>query len=66
MNTADCGHVIDPLRFATCEVCAGMRLCLDCARAHLCTTECATRGCSAGLCVKEVRDGVLATEFGVH
>lgn len=66
MPALDCGHPIDPLHFATCDVCAGLRLCLACARAHLCTTECASRGCRAGLCVKEVRDGIVATEYGVH
>ena len=43
-----------------------MRLCLDCARAHLCTSDCATRGCLAGDCVKEVRDGIVAIDFGVR
>lgn len=62
---ADCGHPIDPHGLATCEVCDGLRLCLDCARAHLCTSECAERGCLPGLCVKEVRDGIVAIEFGV-
>jgi hypothetical protein len=63
---ADCGHAIDPARHATCEVCGGVELCLDCARTHLCTRECAARGCVAGLCVKEVRNGVVAVEFGVR
>ena len=43
-----------------------MRLCLDCAREHLCTDTCAGRGCLPGLCVKEVRDGIVAIEFGVR
>ena len=63
---ADCGHPIDPGRHATCEVCDGIRLCLDCARTHLCTDTCAGRGCLPGLCVKEVRDGIVAIEFGVR
>ena len=62
----DCGHPIDPRHHATCAVCDGLVLCIDCARTHLCTSECAARGCRAGLCVKEVRDGVVAIEFGVH
>jgi len=45
-------------------VCAGLVLCLDCARAHLCTDECAERGCLPGLCAKEVRNGAVAIEFG--
>jgi len=63
---AECGHAIDPRRHATCEVCRGFVMCLDCARTHLCTSECAARGCHAGLCVREVRDGVVAAEFGVR
>ncbi len=61
-----CAHLIDPHHHAVCQVCCGMRLCLDCAGAHLCTKECAARGCLPGLCVKEMRDGVVATEFGVR
>jgi len=63
---SDCGHPIDPQHHAVCAVCEGLVLCLDCARTHLCTSECAARGCYEGLCVKEVRDGVIATEFGVR
>jgi len=40
-------------------------MCLDCARAHLCTSECASRGCLAGLCTKLVRDGVVAPTYGI-
>lgn len=64
-HRAACAHPIDPSLHGVCEVCGGMRLCLDCARAHLCTSECAARGCQAGLCVKEVRNGVVASEFGI-
>ena len=64
-TAATCGHEIAAERHAICEVCRGMRLCLGCARAHYCTDECATRGCVAGLCVKEVRDGIVAEEYGV-
>ena len=63
---AECGHAIDPRRHATCDVCGGLLLCLACARTHLCTRECAARGCLPGLCVREVRDGVVAPEFGVR
>jgi len=62
----DCGHPIDQQHHAVCAVCEGLVLCLDCARTHLCTSECAARGCFEGLCVKEVRDGVVAIEFGVR
>ena len=61
----DCGHRIDPAHHASCEVCDGKLLCLECAREHLCTNECAARGCAPGLCVKEVRDGVVAIDFGI-
>lgn len=62
----DCGHPIDPRSQATCEVCGGLALCLQCARTHLCTSACAACGCLPGLCVKEVRDGLVATEFGIR
>lgn len=64
-RTRTCGHELDPRAYATCTVCEGLALCLDCARAHFCTSECAVRSCIAGLCVKVVRDGVLADRFGV-
>ena len=62
---ATCGHEIDPARHAICGVCHGMLLCIACAREHFCTSECPERGCIAGLCVKEVRDGIVADEFGI-
>ncbi len=64
-STRTCGHAIDPARHAVCAVCEGLRLCVACARTHYCTSECASRGCSAGLCVKEVRDGVVSDSFGI-
>ena len=64
-SAATCGHEIDPARHAICGVCHGMLLCVACARTHLCTSECASRGCIEGLCVKEVRDGVVAESFGI-
>lgn len=60
-----CGHAIDPAHHAVCAVCRGMRVCLECAPRHFCTDECRSRGCIAGLCVKEVRDGVVAETFGI-
>src|SRR5262249_49761220 len=60
-----CGHAIDPARHATCGVCRGMLPCVDCARAHYCTSEWPERGCVSGLCVREVRDGVIAETFGI-
>lgn len=64
-SAATCGHVIDPARHGVCEVCRGMLLCDECARTHFCTGECRARGCVTGLCVKEVRDGVVAEVYGV-
>jgi len=63
---ATCGHAIDPGRHGICEVCGGMLLCVECARAHYCTSACGARGCVAGLCVKEVRDGLIADTFGLE
>jgi len=60
-----CGHPIDERHHAVCEICDGLRLCVDCARTHLCTSECASEGCIPGRCVKEVRDGRVATSYGV-
>ncbi len=62
---ATCGHPIDPQRHGICEVCHGMLLCVECARTHYCTSECRARGCVAGLCVRGVRDGVVADTFGL-
>lgn len=64
-DAATCGHDIDPAHHAICEVCRGMLLCLACAPRHFCTDECRSRGCVAGLCVKEVRDGVVAETYGI-
>ncbi len=63
---ATCGHTVDQARHGICEVCRGMLLCVDCAPAHLCTTECRARGCVAGRCVREVNDGIVADAFGLR
>jgi hypothetical protein len=60
-----CGLALDPGRFARCDVCAGARLCIDCAKAHFCTERCRSNGCIAGLCVRTVRSGVTDARFGV-
>lgn len=60
-----CGARLDRDRHAVCEVCDGLRLCLDCAREHLCTEDCEARGCQRGLCTKLVVNGLLAGEYGV-
>jgi len=62
---AHCGQPVDPQRYGVCAVCEQPVLCLDCARGHLCTDQCSARGCRAGLCVREVRDGLPAVAYGV-
>ena len=62
-------------RCATCGIalgdrfgwCAGCRAayCFPCGRSHFCTPQCPANGCVAGLCVREVRNGVLATTWGL-
>ncbi len=65
VEASRCGHDIDERLYAVCAVCGERRMCLDCARSHLCTPECAARGCIAGLCPKLVRDGVVASTYGI-
>jgi hypothetical protein len=64
-NCAACERRLDPERQARCDVCDGARLCLDCARTHLCTETCGPEGCTAGMCVRMVRGGVTAQRYGV-
>ena len=64
-GASTCPHTIVESGHAICEVCGGLRLCLECARTHYCTSECPDRGCVAGLCARVVRDGVVAEEYGV-
>jgi hypothetical protein len=45
-------------------VCDGARLCIGCAKAHLCTERCRSNGCVPGLCVRMVRGGVTDARFG--
>jgi hypothetical protein len=62
---AACEAPLDLARYARCDVCNGVRFCMDCARAHLCTTRCASNGCIAGLCVHAVRSGVVDPRYGI-
>jgi hypothetical protein len=39
--------------------------CFACGRGHYCTAGCAAAGCLAGLCVREVRGGVLSSTWGL-
>src|SRR5206468_2535300 len=44
---AACDALLDPARYARCDVCRGAKYCISCAREHLCTARCATSGCIA-------------------
>ena len=62
-HCATCGvPLADP--FGWCGGCRAA-YCFPCGRAHFCTPECPARGCYAGLCVREVKGGVLATTWGL-
>jgi len=63
---AACDALLDPARYARCDVCRGAKYCISCAREHLCTARCATSGCIAGLCVHVVREGVADARFGLR
>lgn len=63
-HCASCSVTLDPQLHASCEVCDGVLLCLACAKRHLCSPQCAERGCLPGLCVKMIRDGRTSTTFG--
>jgi len=70
-----CPHDAPPTHCAACHDslaeshgwCGNCRvaLCLACGRDHFCTAACPSRGCLAGLCVREVRDGVLSERWGL-
>ena len=47
--------------------CAGCHkaFCFPCGRLHFCRPSCPDNGCIAGLCVREVRDGVLSERWGL-
>ncbi len=51
-------------RFGWCGNCRAA-LCLDCGRAHFCTSGCAAAGCRAGLCVRLVEDGRIVATWGL-
>jgi hypothetical protein len=62
---AACDAPLDPGRYARCDVCNGARFCIGCARGHLCTPRCTSNACIAGLCVHEVRAGVVDARYGI-
>lgn len=60
---ADCGDQLVN-RYGWCGGCR-RAYCFPCGRAHFCTPSCPGNGCHVGLCVREVRDGVLAETWGL-
>lgn len=60
---ANCGQRLTD-RFGWCGNCR-VALCLACGRKHFCTPTCAAAGCLAGLCVRLVVNGRLATTWGL-
>src|SRR5437879_4533251 len=60
-----CSGLLDLRLYARCDVCGGHRLCLPCARRHVCTPQCLERGCLPGLCVRVISDGQVSERFGV-
>ena len=62
-SCADCGAALaDP--YGWCAGC-GAAYCFPCGRRHFCTPQCPANGCHAGLCVRQVRGGVLARTWGL-
>ena len=60
---AECGSALtEP--YGYCSNCR-IALCFDCGRGHYCTSTCAASGCLVGLCVRQVRGGVLSTTWGL-
>ncbi len=62
-SCADCGAILaEP--YGWCAGC-GTAYCFPCGRLHFCTPQCPANGCHAGLCVREVRGGILAQTWGL-
>ncbi len=60
---ADCNIALsDP--FGWCSQCSAA-FCVPCGQRHFCTPQCRLNGCHAGLCVREVQDGVLSATWGL-
>lgn len=58
-----CGAAVGD-RFGWCAGCR-LALCFACGRRHFCRPSCPESGCIAGLCVREVRGGVLSERWGL-
>ncbi len=54
---AGCGSALEE-PFGWCSNCREA-FCAECGAGHYCLPECRVKGCLAGFCVREVRDGVL-------
>ena len=63
LECATCGVALtEPLGWCSnCE----KAYCLDCGRLHFCRPSCQASGCHAGLCVRVVRDGRIASTWGL-
>lgn len=62
-HCSDCGVALSKV-FGWCGGCREA-YCFSCGREHFCTPQCPAKGCYAGLCVREVRDGVLSETWGL-
>ena len=60
---AECGTALATL-FGWCSRCRSA-YCFPCGQRHFCTPQCPANGCRAGLCVREVRAGLLSTTWGL-
>ncbi len=60
---AECGAALGT-QFGWCSGCRAA-YCFPCGRGHFCTPQCPTNGYHAGLCVREVQDGVLSATWGL-
>ena len=65
-DVAECAACGAPLaeRYGWCGNCRAA-YCFPCGRSHYCTPSCPANGCHAGLCVREVRAGVLSHRWGL-
>jgi hypothetical protein len=50
--------------YGYCSNCR-VAFCFACGRGHYCLPGCAESGCLAGLCVRQVKDGVLSSTWGL-
>jgi hypothetical protein len=60
---AGCGTALSE-PYGYCSNCRAA-FCFACERAHYCQPGCAAAGCLAGLCVRQVKEGVLSSTWGL-